>query len=472
MKTFVDFVTAIIRAIFEFLHLGYSMTEPPPRDPTLKAEFDPEQQTLSIYNEGFCVDGKRSLSLKDSFRHAVIVGKSGIGKSTSTFIPSLLTMHTSGSSLVIHDPSDELRKVCAGHLKQQGYKVLVLDFSNADRSIGFNPLAKIKDASDVNKIASMLVRTSLKQKDPFWDGSAEQLVKMAISLTLKMQEEYRNLANVLRIIKLMGADPKKVDTLMAEYADDSLFVDYKAFLANDTKVVSGVIATATTALSIFTDENVALVTSEDTFDFGSLRKKRIALFIQNKISDQQYYNVLISLWFELLFRSLMDKQPKPGEKSIYLLIDEAASGLRMPSLSNTIANLRKYSVGILLGLQSVEQLKETYGENDATTILSNCFLQMYFSGQSHGTAKMLSEVLGRYNYEDEKGNANLIRNLMEANEIRMMSKNNAIVLVGSEKPILANLAPYYERWWLRMRADIKPPMTIGVGIGKKIEYIG
>jgi type IV secretion system protein VirD4 len=471
MNAAINIFEAIIRWVFEFFHMGFTMAQPPERDPALKASFETNQQVLSVYHEGFCIDGKRSLSKEDSFRHAVLIGKSGVGKSTSTFIPSLLTMHTGSSALVIHDPSDELRKICAGHLRQQGYRVMVLDFSSPDRSIGFNPLAKIKDTSDVNKIASMLVRTTLKQKDPFWDGSAEQLVRMTISLALKMPAQYRNLANVLHLIKLMGAEPKKVDALMAKYADDKLFVDYKAFLASDSKVTSGVIATATTALSIFGDDKVAMVTSEDTLSFDMLRKKKIALFIQNKISDQQYYNVLISLWFEQLFKSLLDRLPTPQEKSIYLLIDEAASGLRMPSLSNAIANFRKYKVGILLGLQSIEQLKETYGDNDATTILSNCYLQMYFSGQSHNTARTLQDILGRYSYEDESGNKSHTRNLMEADEIRMIPKDKAIILIGSEKPIFATLAPYYTRWWLRMRAEIKPPVMAGVGIGNKVEYV-
>jgi type IV secretion system protein VirD4 len=471
MNAIVDFFTSIIRVVFEFFHLGYTMTELPPRDPKLKAEFETDQQILSLYHEGFCIDGKRSISLKDSFRHAVLVGKSGIGKSTSTFIPSLLTMHTSGSSLVIHDPSKELFTICAGHLRSQGYTVKVLDLAEPNRSVGFNPLQKIRHESDTDKLASLLVKTSLRQSDPFWDSSSEMLVKMGIRLVLKLPIHHRNLANVLHVIKMMGANSKRIDELMSQHADERLFIDYKAFLANDSKVTSGIIATACAALSIFSDEKVALTTSEDTLDFKLLRKKKIALFIQNKIADQKYFNVLISIWFEMLFASVMEEIPKPNEKAIYILLDEAASGLRMPSLSNAIAHFRKYKVGCLMGLQSVEQLKETYGDNDASTIMANCFVQMYFSEQSHNTAKMLEEMLGKYHYEDENGNANLTRNLMEANEIRMMKKNRAIIIAGNGKPIMAELTPFYERLWLKLRANLKPPIMIGVGVTNTIRYI-
>jgi len=471
MQAIIDILSSIIRAVFEFFHLGYSMTEPPKRDPTLRAEFETDQQLLSIYHEGFCVDGKRSLSLKDSFRHIVIVGRSGIGKSTSTFIPSLLTMHSSGSSLIVHDPSGELYKISAGHLKTQGYKVHILNFSEPKRSVGFNPLDKITRPSDVDRLGSMLVTTSLKQSDPFWDNSAVSLVKMCIGLALHLPRQYRNMANVLHLVKLMGANPKRMDELMSQHADDKLFIDYKAFLSNDSKVQSGIIATALAALNIFSDEQVALTTAQDGLDFKELRKKKIALFIQNKTADQQYLNTLISIWFEMLFASLMEKLPEKEDKSVYILLDEAASGLRMPSLSNAIAHLRKYKVGVAMGLQSIEQLKETYGDNDATTILSNCFLQMYFSEQSHSTAKLLEEMLGKYHYEDKDGNKNLVRNLMEANEIRMLKKNRAIIIAGNQKPILAELTPHYDRLWLKLRAGLKEPIQIGVGHIARLNYI-
>jgi type IV secretory pathway TraG/TraD family ATPase VirD4 len=72
---------------------------------------------------------------------------------------------------------------------------------------------------------------------------------------------------------------------------------------------------------------------------------------------------------------------------------------------------------------------------------------------------------------DEKGNTNLTRNLMEANEIRMMGKNKAIILAGGEKPILADLVPYYDRIWLKLRANLKPPVMVGVGMRMTMHYV-
>lgn len=472
MDSIISFFTSIIRTFAEFFHFGIDMLEPPAKDHMLKAEFETDQKVLSIFGEGFCIDGKHSLSKNDSFRHAIIIGKSGIGKSTSTFISSLLTMHTSGSSFVIHDPSKELFQICSGHLKAQGYLVKVLDFGDPDRSIGFNPIdrKKMTCPSDVGKISGMLNKTTLKQTDPFWDISSEQLTNIGIRITSKFPEEFQNLANVLSVIKMMGGDKKRINEIVSEALDDQLYLDWKAFISNDPKVQSGIIASSTAALSIFSDEKVALVTSKDTLDFKALRKRKVALFIQNNVSSIQYYNPIISIFFEMFFASLLKEVPKPDEKSIYILLDEFASGLTLPSFSNCISHFRKYRVGCLMGVQSIEQLRMQYQADATTNILSNCLLQMYFSEQSHATAKVLEEMLGRYNFSGE-GNMNLTRNLMEANEVRMIGKNKAIIIAGSEKPILAELTPFYDRQWLKLRANLKPPVMVGVGIRNTVTFM-
>ncbi|MBS1595562.1 MAG: type IV secretory system conjugative DNA transfer family protein [Bacteroidetes bacterium] len=471
MGILINLLTALTRAFFEFLHLGLTMAEPGPKDHSLRAAFATDQKTLSVYHEGFCLDGRRSLSLDESLRHAVVIGKSGIGKSTSTFIPSLLTMHTSGSSLVVHDTSRELEPLSGGHLAGHGYAILAMDLDDPGRSIGFNPMENILHPSDVDKLASQLVQTSLKGSDPFWDASARDLIKTVISLALRLGEEHRNLANVLHIIKLMGASPKAVDELVAMHADEQTFTSFKSFLSNDAKVASGILATAKAALSIFGDERVALVTSRSTLDLRDLRRRRIALFIQNKVSSQQYYSVITSIFFEQLFSTLMDAVPERSARSIYILLDEAASGLRMPSFSQAIAHLRKYRVGCMVGLQSVQQLRQTYNDNDAATILGNCHAHVYFGEQSHETAKTLESLLGRYEYVNGAGGRS-VRNLMEADEVRMMGNRKAIIVAGSEKPILANLTPYYDRPWLKLRSSRRTKPPSGFGKEARVKLIG
>jgi type IV secretory pathway TraG/TraD family ATPase VirD4 len=189
MNAIITFFQSIIRTIAEFFHFGYELTLQSPRDPKLAAEFETDQQIISIYNEGFCVDGKRSLPSKE-YKHAAIVGKSGIGKSSVCFVSSLLTMHGSGNSFIIHDCANELLPICAGHLKKNGYLVLKFNASNTKESIGYNPLENSKSGSDIDKLATLLGGTSTDSEGGFWNTSGQDVIKIAARLAVLLPKRY------------------------------------------------------------------------------------------------------------------------------------------------------------------------------------------------------------------------------------------------------------------------------------------
>ena len=82
-----------------------------------------------------------------------------------------------------------------------------------------------------------------------------------------------------------------------------------------------------------------------------------------------YYSPLFGLFFEQLFSEIFKSIPQAKDNDLYLLIDELSS-IPLPSLSNVIANARKY-MSILGVLQSENQLYENYGQYNAKSILNN-----------------------------------------------------------------------------------------------------
>lgn len=421
-----------------------------------KASFASQGILLSRFNRGFCLTGKKKLTKKDCYQNALIVGGTGTGKTSVVIIPTLFTMN---DSVILHDPSGELFTKSAGYLKQKGFEIKVLNFANPQISSGYNPLARTKTLSDIQKVASLLVETSLggKTKDPFWNTQASALLTMLISIIKKLDLKFHNLHNVRQLLNTLGSNPEGVDSLFTEFADDTLFNEYKSFIAYDDKVVSGVIATCKAALQIFNDEYVAKVTSFDNVDFMEFRMKPTALFIQNSIADQKYYSVLTSLFFEQFFSFLLGRFPQKDEKDIFLLIDEAAS-LNLPTLPLAVANVRKHRSGIMLLIQDFNQLVHNYGKYDADGIRANCFAKMYFTGCSLETTKELEQTLGKYQYEDEK-RGTVIRPLMTNDEIRTMKINRALLICGHHPPIIARLRPYYKNSLYRQYSCLQSPAT-------------
>jgi type IV secretory pathway TraG/TraD family ATPase VirD4 len=448
----IKLVESLLKWFFELVK--FTAIDIPKKKESYNAEFAWSGTLLSSRHHGFCLTGKKNLSVKNSYQNSIIIGGTGTGKSSVVLIPSLYSMK---GSFVVHDPSGELYSKSAGYLNKKGYIIKVLNFAGPENSFGYNPLTRAKSSSDIQKVASMLVENSLggKSKDPFWNLQASSLLTMLISILKTEAVEYQNLYNVRQLLNRLGGNPESVDALFSKNANEKLFAEYKSFISYDEKVVSGIIATCKAALQIFNDESVARVTSYDNLIFQEFRDGPTALFIQNSVADQKYYSVLTSLFFEQFFSFVLSRFPSEREKDIFLLIDEASS-LNLPTLPLAVANVRKHRSGIMLLVQDFSQLVHLYGKNDADGIKSNCFAKMYFTGTSLETSKELEQTLGQYQYVDDKKKT-VVRPLMTNDEIRTMKVSRALLICGHYSPIMARLIPYYKQMKYRGYSSFFPP---------------
>jgi type IV secretion system protein VirD4 len=450
-KFIIDIIEAAFKFSFDFIET--TITGLGKRKTSYSADFANPATVLSRRQFGFCLTGRRSLSVKNSYQNALVIGGTGTGKSSVVLIPSLYRMK---SSFVVHDPSGELFSKSSGYLKQEGYNIKLLNFANPAVSSGYNPLARATTSSDIQKVASLLVQNAFgeKSKDPFWNTQAVALLTILITILKSQAPEFQNLYTVRQLLNLLGSNPEKVDALFSKDADEVLFSEYKAFIAYDEKVINGVIATAKAALQTFSDESVAKVTSFDNLNFQEFRDLPTVLYIQNSVADQKYYSVLTSIFFEQFFSYVLGRFPKKEEQDIFLLIDEASS-LNLPTLPLAVANVRKHRAGIMLLVQDFSQLVHNYGRYDADAIKANCFAKMYFTGQSHETTKELEQALGKFEFEDKDGKR-MVRPLMTNDEIRTMKTNQALLICGNSLPIKAKLRPFYKNKVYRQNSELPP----------------
>jgi hypothetical protein len=120
---------SLIKFIVELIKLA--ITGIPERKEGYSARFASPGMLLSFRNHGFCLTGRKNLSVKNSYQNSLIIGGTGTGKSSVVLVPSLYSMC---GSFVIHDPSGELFSKSAGYLKQKGYEIKVLNFTDPQNS--------------------------------------------------------------------------------------------------------------------------------------------------------------------------------------------------------------------------------------------------------------------------------------------------------------------------------------------------
>ncbi|MFN0189848.1 MAG: type IV secretory system conjugative DNA transfer family protein [Bacteroidia bacterium] len=450
LETIFSILTQSIEAFIDFL----SELFPEKRKTEFNADFVSPESILRRNGKGFCLNGKLCMTVEESFRNCLVLGGTGSGKSSIVLICSALKMALGNSSLIFHDVSHELRILLSGFLRSSGFEIKILNYNHL-KSECFNPLLRCKSISDIQKLASSLIRNSIGESshDKFWNISAESLLSLFIRyLIFYADEKYHTLYNLLHLINVFAGSPETIDALIVKTGDEKLLSEYKAFVAYGDKTLMSIVATAKSALSLYSDETVAMITSMDTIDFNEFRTRKIALFINNSVPDMHYYGRLSSLFFQQFFNYVLNSKPKQTDNNIYLLLDEASS-MFLPSLSNIISNIRKYNSGIMLVYQDAHQIDNIYGSYEAKNITANCYAKVYLPGQPIETCKMLEATLGKFEYEDEE-EVKHIRNLMSADEIRMSDR--AIILLGNKPPIHSKLYPYYEDRKLKTLTEYPP----------------
>ena len=77
--------------------------------------------------------------------HSLIIGSTRSGKTTGFVIPMIMmkAMQKEKDSMFITDPKGELYSACAERLKEQGYKVILVNFRDYKHSENWNPLTPI-----------------------------------------------------------------------------------------------------------------------------------------------------------------------------------------------------------------------------------------------------------------------------------------------------------------------------------------
>ncbi len=440
MKIVTELVEELFKLLFSSCKVLYSVFFPT-KTPGYNAELMPASQMLKRRNSGWCLTGTRSLNEKLSYQNALIVGPTGSGKSTIVIINSILKMN---GSMVINDPSGEIKNAVSGYvLSVLKAKIIVIDFKNPKSSMTYNPLIYANTIGEINQLAQTLVRASLKKSnDPFWELSSISLISVVIRFLKISEKKYQTLTNVLHLINTIGTDPTSLDEKFATLDDESLFSEYCAFTAYDNKVKQSIIASSKASLSFMTDTTIQSVTNQNDLNFEELRQERVFVFINNKVSDSELYAPLVSVLYSQLFSYILEEIPPKTAQSVWLLIDECSS-LTLDTLQIALANIRKHRGGILLGIQDFKQLEMKYGK-DAVAIKSNCFSQVYFPGMSHQQSVELSAMLGKKDHQQENGTTRTLP-LKTPDELRTMRTDEALILLGNNKPVIARTKPFYKQ---------------------------
>lgn len=166
---------------------------------------------------------------------------------------------------------------------------------------------------------------------------------------------------------------------------------------------------------------------------------------------------LISGWMNIAIMETLSLQPS-FERRIWFHVDELDALGRIEGLKDAQARLRKFGGCVAIGFQSFAQVKQVYGEA-AQTIIENCgnlLLLRAGASEDGGTAKLVSELIGKREVERDDVSRSRTRGRFTTRSMSMQTKRSVEdVALASEIMQLQNLEGFVKRAtrsdWVRVR---------------------
>ena len=397
--------------------------------------------------------------------NVLVVGGSGSGKSASYSIPNAYQLL---GSYVFTDPKGELYDRTAGYLKSKGYEIKVLNLVRPQYSDGYNPLMHISSEIDVDVIANTIVKgqkTGDGGSDPFWDDSAEMLLKALIYYLMATRpEEEQNLASCAELVR--AANAKGGSNLLTELIsklpyDHPARMNYKSIEIAPEKTYSSILSTLQSKLGKFDSKEIAELTSTDTINFEEIGSKKTAVYV---ISSDTHaaYDFLLTIFFSQMIQQLYNYADDNGgalKVPTYFILEEFANIGKIPDFDKKISTSRSRKISFSVILQNLDQLEAVY-EKSYETIIGNCDTHVFLGSNSYKTVEYFSKALGEKTIERDSISINrdrqyfktgqstsdqvMARALMTPDELRRMDNDLCIIFEKGIKPVKANKYYYFK----------------------------
>ena len=487
--------------------------------------------------------------------HVLAFAPTRSGKGVGLVIPTLLAWK---ESTVVFDIKGENWDRTSGYRTAAG-QVCFRFAPVEEHSARFNPLAEVRigtlrEVSDAQNIAEMLCRTGKESaQDEHWIKSASSLVTGLILHLCYVARSRGCFATLTELANSLTPLASDLDTIITDEKNEQMDVVRTYFsmvmgtnhaLPNDSwvsrnggetrthpvvaekmqemlnredKEFSGVLSTAKTALTLYSDPLVQRSISASDFTISDLKhfKYPVSLYLVVPPSDIDRLKPLIRLIFTMTVNRLTEELEevrnariqqsiKSGEKftprhdhRILLLIDEFPTLGKMPIFSTAFAYVAGYGIKAYLITQDIEQITDAYGQHES--IVSNCHVRIAYAPNKSKTAKEISDWAGtatvmktHVSYSGTRSsplatsvstNLDYIqRPLITVDELmrlpgpvkegegptqRIVAPGAMLIFIAGQSPIFGTQLLYFQNDILNKRSKLLPPTT-----GYTIEHSG
>lgn len=462
--------------------------------------------------------------------HVLAFAPTRSGKGVGLVIPTLLAWN---ESAIVYDIKGENWARTAGFRANCGHLCFKFSPVEPGNSSRFNPLSEVRlftarDVSDAQNIANMIVRTGEDSpQERYWQDAAASIAAgmiLHVCYEASLNGRVACLSDLAHVFTTPGQSFRETLAELISFQHDPHFSHkwrmpngdrtathpvvkekVQEMLDKEDKDFGGVLSTAKTALTLYSDPLVAQNTSASDFTINDLvnHSRPVSLYLVVPPSDKIRLRPLIRLMFTMVVNRLTERmvfegaEQKKNRHRLLLLIDEFPSLNRMEIFADALSYMAGYGLKAYLITQDIRQIVDAYGNNES--IVSNCHVRIAFAPNQFETAELLSKMTGvmtvpkaSYNFSGSRFSPvmphvnasvdHIERPLMTPDEVlrlapsrkegdglaeRITAPGQMLIFVSGHYPILGTQMLYFLDPVLSSRADIATPTTFHqIDLGK------
>lgn len=372
-------------------------------------------------NGGLVIEMKKDSKGRELIRyiqgegHALILGSTGAGKTRRILLQTVWLQLISGLCAVISDVKGEIYAYTHKFAESLGHRTIAVDFRNPKKSAHYNYLQPILDALTAKDKAQAIdytwdlvsVLVGEQKGEPLWyNGETATIAAAILAVSMEAEEQYRNLTNVYYFLAYMcQPHPVTLKTPLSLYlatlpdGHPAKSVFAMAQVAHD-RTKSSFFTSAMGTLKLFTNPNVAEMTSKSDFRLSDIGKEKIALYMLIPDEKKTLYP-LASILINQIYIAQVETASKNGLRlpiNTDYDLDEVGNFPYIPILGGLASAGRSRGCRANLVIQDYQQLETKY-KDEFRTIKTCCDIKIVLKADDNQTLKDFSDSLGDYTVE-------------------------------------------------------------------------
>ena len=353
----------------------------------------------------------------DFYKNAAIFGMSGSGKTICVLNAVLDGLLGSSSETgkrcagLILDPKgdfrDKIETLCRNYGRERD--LVIIDPSNLDVSIRWNPLDSQDDALEVagRFAAVMQILSDSSEVDAFWIDSATRLVQNILSLyRLVDPDAPPSLADVYEAAMsddvlgdLIGRVPEEVfaSRRSARRTADYFIEVWRPMPDNTRGSVRSYVSNMLGSFLVEPYDEIFAGKSDVTL--GEVVDKGLILYVNMPIADREVMARVVSTFIKLEYYREVLKRPNKDRPSFFLC-DEFQSFFTVGQGRgdpDAFERTRQSNHANIVAFQNINALlKQTKQREPVMNLLGNCAIKLFLRNTDDDTNKYASSLFGKH----------------------------------------------------------------------------